>query len=198
MLARILAVGLSTVITVAAHAQQPPCVAPAPPLIAIEHISALRAQFFARSPAGAFQACDTFAWDFDDGTPIVTQQNPVHEFPSPGRYTIRLTVTNPAGSATAQAFLNIQGTLLPVILEFKAEPARVREGDTVVLSWKTRHTSSIRIDPINYRFTSVTGSIPFRIHSTRQFTLVAIGAAGQTSRTITVTVAPPKRRSVRH
>lgn len=36
----------------------------------------------------------TWTWDFGDGSPIVTTQNPTHVFPSLGTYTVTLTVTN--------------------------------------------------------------------------------------------------------
>jgi len=36
----------------------------------------------------------TWEWDFGDGSPVVTIQNPVHVFPALGSYTIRLIVTN--------------------------------------------------------------------------------------------------------
>jgi PKD repeat protein len=40
----------------------------------------------------------TYAWDFGDGSSISTSRNPSHQYTTPGIYTIRLTVTNGAGS----------------------------------------------------------------------------------------------------
>ncbi len=40
-------------------------------------------------------------WDFGDGTPNSTEQNPTHAYSSAGNYTITLTVNNSAGSNTA-------------------------------------------------------------------------------------------------
>lgn len=36
----------------------------------------------------------TWSWDFGDGSPVSTLQNPVHTFPALGSYTVTLTVTN--------------------------------------------------------------------------------------------------------
>ncbi len=42
-------------------------------------------------------------WDFDnDGTIDCIQQNPVHTYTSPGRYTVSLTASNPAGTDTRE------------------------------------------------------------------------------------------------
>lgn len=41
----------------------------------------------------------TYAWDFDnDGTVDSTEQNPTYEYTEPGTYSVKLTVTNAAGS----------------------------------------------------------------------------------------------------
>jgi hypothetical protein len=36
---------------------------------------------------------DAWAWDFGDGSPISTQQHPVHTYTAPGSYTVTLTIT---------------------------------------------------------------------------------------------------------
>ncbi len=45
-------------------------------------------------PEGIYGAS---AWDFGDGTAVVTDKNPVHSFTTPGTYHIKLTVTNDKG-----------------------------------------------------------------------------------------------------
>lgn len=42
----------------------------------------------------------TWEWDFGDGSPLSTTQNPVHNFPAFGNYTVRLIVTNGACADT--------------------------------------------------------------------------------------------------
>jgi gliding motility-associated-like protein len=43
----------------------------------------------------------TWEWDFGDGSPLSTVQNPVHTYPAFGNYTVRLIVTNGACADTA-------------------------------------------------------------------------------------------------
>ncbi|MDZ4795078.1 MAG: PKD domain-containing protein [Bacteroidota bacterium] len=50
-----------------------------------------RLQFFFTDQSAAPQ---TWAWNFGDGSPIDITQNPVHNFPAFGTYTVRLIVTN--------------------------------------------------------------------------------------------------------
>jgi PKD repeat protein len=46
-------------------------------------------------------APDTWAWDFqNDGTTDSTQQNPLFTYTTPGTYSVKLTVSNPAGSSS--------------------------------------------------------------------------------------------------
>ncbi len=44
---------------------------------------------------------DTYAWDFGDGSPVVTDTNPTHVYAAIGQYTVTLTATNAAGSDAA-------------------------------------------------------------------------------------------------
>ncbi len=43
----------------------------------------------------------SWLWEFDDGTANSSEQHPTHTFAKPGAFTVRLTVTNSRGSATA-------------------------------------------------------------------------------------------------
>ncbi len=53
------------------------------------------------------QSCDSFAWEFGDGT-VGTASTPMHAFTQPGTYSIRATITNALGSASAQGQITIQ------------------------------------------------------------------------------------------
>ncbi|MCP3918338.1 MAG: PKD domain-containing protein, partial [bacterium] len=68
------------------------------------------AAFSAVSPVGAAplpvtflnqssRTIDTYAWDLGDGT-TSTEEEPVHEYATPGTYTVALTVNGPGGSDT--------------------------------------------------------------------------------------------------
>lgn len=46
-------------------------------------------------------APQTWEWDFGDGSPLSNVQNPVHNFPAYGNYTVRLIVTNGACADTS-------------------------------------------------------------------------------------------------
>lgn len=48
----------------------------------------------------------TWEWNFGDGSPLVTTQNPVHIFPAFGSYSVRLIVTN--GGCADTAFLTVK------------------------------------------------------------------------------------------
>jgi hypothetical protein len=41
----------------------------------------------------------TYSWDFGDGSPLNTTQNPSHTYAAAGNYAVKLTVTNSAGSS---------------------------------------------------------------------------------------------------
>jgi len=47
----------------------------------------------------------TYAWDFDDGTMVSTERDPVHIYTAPGTYDVKLTVTDSRGGVSTQ---NIQ------------------------------------------------------------------------------------------
>jgi PKD repeat protein len=53
-------------------------------------------------------------WEFGDGT-TATDKNPVHNYTSPGKYTVSLTVTNGAGSdtKTRTGYITVKGTPPP-------------------------------------------------------------------------------------
>ena len=51
-------------------------------------------------------------WDFDnDGTPDSTQRNPTHTYNNPGCYTVKLTVTGPAGSDSKEMYIQVANNL---------------------------------------------------------------------------------------
>ncbi len=88
------------------------CPVAAPSQLAIAHQcnlgceSGVPVSFFATSQGYVPQACDSFAWDFGDGSSAASA-NPAHTFAHPGTYAVNLTVTNALGSTSAQTNLTI-------------------------------------------------------------------------------------------
>lgn len=50
----------------------------------------------------------TYKWDFRDGSPISTEQNPLHEFMTPGAYNVLLTVTDNEQVDTDELIINVK------------------------------------------------------------------------------------------
>jgi PKD repeat protein len=80
-------------------------------------------------PAYKLQACDSVSWDFGDGTTqtVIGSGEVTHDFPLPGNYSVRMTVTNALGSISA-----VQGSIViatsPSRLWFDTETASLEAG----------------------------------------------------------------------
>lgn len=67
--------------------------------------------FRAESTFGyVFQSCDSFEWNFGDGSAVSREKDPSHTFTGNGPYTVRLTVTNSKGSMTTETVIQMAGT----------------------------------------------------------------------------------------
>ncbi|RMG80449.1 MAG: PKD domain-containing protein, partial [Chloroflexi bacterium] len=65
----------------------------------------------------------SYAWDFDgDGVTDSTDQNPLFTFNNPGDYTVTLTVSNAAGSSSANAIISVSAAPVPPTANFSANP----------------------------------------------------------------------------
>lgn len=62
-----------------------------------------------------------WAWDFGDGSPIITTQNACHAYTTPGTYTITLTANNPCGTNTFSKQICITGPPTSVFTVDKTE-----------------------------------------------------------------------------
>jgi len=58
----------------------------------------------------------TYSWDFDDGSPLSTEKNPVHTYESFGDYSVELTVTGDGGSFTTSKTITIAATSIRDLL----------------------------------------------------------------------------------
>ncbi|RKX23148.1 MAG: hypothetical protein DRP35_00200, partial [Candidatus Zixiibacteriota bacterium] len=62
----------------------------------------------------------SWSWDFNDGSPAVTDQNPTHIFVAGGTYTVTLTSTNECGSEESTEVITV--TVPGLNADFSAEP----------------------------------------------------------------------------
>ena len=66
-------------------------------------------------------------WNFGDGSANVTLQNPAYTFPTPGAYTVMLTVSDGVQSSTATSQINVEAGATAVPLTDTATPAPTAE-----------------------------------------------------------------------
>ena len=59
---------------------------------------------------------NAYSWDFGDGSPVSTEQSPVHVFPAPGNYTVILTASNACGQNNFQQLVSVQCPVVSVVL----------------------------------------------------------------------------------
>ena len=74
----------------------------------------------------------TYSWDFGDGSAPSSSPNPTYTYDTPGNYTARLTVTDPAGNSGEATVLITPGNDAPVV-DIQA-PASFRGGDEIAMS----------------------------------------------------------------
>jgi PKD repeat protein len=77
------------------------------PDCAVSEVISFTAVNFPQSKS--FQSCDSFAWDFGDGS-TSNQQSPGKIYTVGGSYTVKLTVSNAAGSVLASLPIKVTGT----------------------------------------------------------------------------------------
>ena len=63
-----------------------------------------------------------WSWDFGDGSPLSTLQNPGHTYTLAGTYTVKLTASNSGGSNTAQGTITVNAPAVPPVASFSANP----------------------------------------------------------------------------
>ena len=54
---------------------------------------------------------NSYSWDFGDGSPVVTTQDPTHVFSAGGTFTVTLTATGPGGVSTDTDTINVGGSV---------------------------------------------------------------------------------------
>ncbi|HXG31915.1 MAG TPA: OmpA family protein [Bryobacteraceae bacterium] len=98
--------------------------------------------------------------------------------------TYTLTATNAQGQVTAQAVVTV---VKPVrILDFVAEPSRIRGGDPVTLKWQTENALEVYITGVGK--VPASGSIVVKPLATTSYTLLAYGRRTQATAFVLVKV----------
>jgi gliding motility-associated-like protein len=72
----------------------------------------------------------SWTWNFGDGSPVITTQNPTHVFPAFGNYVVTLTVTN--GSCSHSISQNI--TTISIAPDFNANQVVICRGESVTFT----------------------------------------------------------------
>ncbi|MEV6983499.1 ThuA domain-containing protein [Sphaerisporangium sp. NPDC051017] len=99
----------------------------------------------------------TYAWDFGDGT-TSTEPNPVKTYTTQGRYSAKLTVSDPAGNTgTASVVINAGNTAPTVALETPGNGELFQWGDTVPFTIKVTDAEDGAIDCAKVTLTYVLG-----------------------------------------
>ncbi len=140
---------------------------------------------------------ETWAWDFGD-TATSADQNPTHQYTTPGTYTVALTVTNAYGSDTETKTNYITVTTLQApTADFSGTPTTVEAGQTVTFTDQSTNSP----DTWSWTFTGGTpGTSPdqnpavtYNTEGTYSVSLTASNGAGGDSITKTdyITVIEP-------
>ena len=75
----------------------------------------------------------SYLWDFGDGSPTSTDQNPIHQYTSAGTYNVSLTVTDDDGDVDIEIktdYINVELDILPSA-NFSADKNNIIEGDNI-------------------------------------------------------------------
>lgn len=103
----------------------------------------LTTQFTDQSTAGTGNI-SKWTWDFGDGSPFGTEQNPVHIYDSAGTFVAKLTVTNDAGCTTSASNTKIV-TNEGVVVNFSADKT-FSCGAPLTVNFTSSTTSAQTID----------------------------------------------------
>lgn len=86
----------------------------------------------------------SYTWNFGDGSPASTLQNPTHTYTVAGTYSVSLIVTNPAGPCSDTAIINNFITITPPLASFTHSP----DSGCAPLLVNFNSTSTSPLDPI--------------------------------------------------
>ena len=139
------------------------------------------------------QNANSYRWDFGDGSPIDTSENPTHTYTQPGTYTVTLTAIG-ANNLThsAQANISVAPRPVPPLSNFTAQPTEgsapldviftnLSSGDQITSTWDfgDGQTQETNESTVSHRFEQ---------NGTYTVTLRVTGAGDPSTSTKTITV----------
>ena len=101
--------------------------------------------------------------------------------------TYLLTASNGGVQQTAQVTVVVGGTSQTQVQYCYATPTNIMPGESATLNWGTVNATSVSISP-NVGTVAINGNVPVSPAQTTTYTVTAMGAAGATSNTCSVTV----------
>jgi PKD repeat protein len=137
----------------------------------------------------------SWQWDFGHDNAASTEKEPTHTFPGPGKYTVKLTVTDSEGNSSSST---LEQTVEPADFEFV--PRIPKEGETVSFVNTTAGGDEGNITSTKWLFdnrATTTGMTPTRIYEDNgtytimMETTTKDGKVYQTTKTITTTNVAP-------
>ena len=108
-----------------------------------------------------------------------------------GTTTYAATASNESGTATASVAITVLEPQPEVSLS--AEPSEIEQGESATLSWISKYTETLTIEP-EIGTVEPNGSISISPIQTTTYTITATGSGGDASSQATVMVRPPKPR----
>jgi YVTN family beta-propeller protein len=124
-----------------------------------------------------------WAWDFGDKSVRIKTQNPTHQYSKGGTYTVKLTVTNAAGTTAYKSVKIVVPKVVKPVANFIASPTSGKSSLTVAFTDKSQNT------PTSWRWVFGDGKISTEQNPTHQYTkagtykvkLTATNAAGSST-----------------
>jgi Leucine-rich repeat (LRR) protein len=134
------------------------------------------------------QACDSYSWNFGDGSASTTR-SPAHVFNSSGSYAVVLNVRHPDGSSISGSVNVTVAPPPPPTATISVTPSTITAGQSATLTWSTSNATTFSIDNYN-GLMSESGSAVVQPATTTTYILRATGAGGTATAQATLTVKP--------
>lgn len=142
----------------------------------------------------------TYSWDFGDGSPASTQQNPTHTYAANGTYTVCLTVTNAGGSDTQCQPVLVDGIFNTVMTGANTLCYDETSGNTYSVTNTAGHTYNWDISGGSITTGAGTNSVQVNFSGSAPYSaqVIECDATGNfcDTATIAVTINPNKSNTI--